>query len=1135
MKKIWFLSEHRYLFAYARKILKFMRFTTFLILVTALQSFALNNYAQSQKIEVKATNTTLAKVLNQIEDDSNYFFFYNSRMVSLNKVVSVDLKDKTINEVLDVLFEGTNISYTINNRQIILSGDKNYTPTQGQAQQQKTSGKVTDKNGQPLPGVTVLIKGTTQGTITDFDGKYSLDAVPANGILVFSFVGMRSQEIAVAGKSSVDAVLEDETIGLEEVVAIGYGTQKKATLTGSIAEIKGQELKRSPQPNLSNSLAGKFSGVIVNNRSGEPGYDDSQFYVRGLATTGNNDVLVVVDGVPGQIGGLSRLDPNDIESVTILKDASAAVYGSRAANGVVLITTKRGESGKPTLNYSFNYGLSFPTRLPDMANAATYAQIMNEIDYYNNPDGGMNQYYTAEEIQKFKDGSDPLNYPNTNWAKETLRSVTPQTKHNLSLTGGSENLKYFVSLGKLSQDGLYKDGVTKYEQLNVRTNIDANVSERLKFAVNIAARKEDRRYPIASASDIFRSIYRAYPTVAARYPNGLPTAGIENSNPVLMVTDIGGVNNNPTYVLNTIVKASYEVPKVKGLTVDGVYAADNSWSFSKAFAKPYSVYNYDASSEAYSETITGGSAGKAMLTESQENQSMSTYSLKLNYENRWGDHQLKALAGYEQSENKQEEFEAIAYNFPTTETPELSQGGSASTDKEISGSSYRYTRRSYFGRLAYDYKEKYMLEGQMRVDGSSIFPAGNRYGFFPAVSGGWRVSEEPWFQESVGFIQNMKLRASYGELGNDNVDQFQYYNNFSFNNSYVVGSDVHEGIDLVKLANPNITWEVAKKTDIGVEALLMKGFSFEFIYFQQKRSNILAAKNASIPQVSGIVNSYSGDPLVPYENIGKIDNSGFELNLGYKHSSGDFSYNISGNVTYAKNKVVFVDEASGVLDYQKETGKTLNSYLLYNAIGIFRTQEDLDNHAHLSGAQLGDLIYEDYDKNGEITADDEVRSKYSNIPEITFGLNFSTSWKNLDFSMVFAGQAKVSQYVLPESGTVGNFYSSWADNRWSPNNVNGSYPRVDTRASSSINGGLYQNNFWLNDASFVRLKNIELGYTVPSIALSKINIKDVRFYVSGFNLFTITKVKDYDPEGSSESGQFYPQQKIFNFGVNVKF
>lgn len=1072
MKKNKFQNTH-YALRSIKKLLFMAKLVTIILLVSSGQLSA-NEASSSENLEIKENNSKPVGILNNVEDEN-------------------------------------------------------------QQQKNSISGKVTDAQGEPLTGVTVIIRGTTQGTTSDANGKYKLENVPDNSVLVFSFIGMQSKELIVpAGKTEINAALQQDTIGLDEVVAIGYGTQKRATLTGSIAEIKGEELKRSPQPNLSNSLAGKFSGVIVTNRSGEPGYDDAQFNIRGLATKGNNDVLVVIDGVPGQLGGLSRLDPNDIESLTILKDASAAVYGSRAANGVVLITTKRGEQGKPTLTYSYNYGLSLPTRLPQMADAAIFGEIMNEINYYKSPKGGMNQFYTEEQINNFRNGSDPLNYPNTNWAKETLKNYTPQSKHNISLSGGTENLKYFVSLGKLAQDGLYRNGATKYNQLNIRSNIDANITDRLSFSANIAARKEDRVYPISSAGDIFRSIYRAYPTVAAIYPNGLPTSGIENNNPVLMATDLGGVNNNPTYILNTVLKLSYKIPGIKGLTVDGVVALDNSWALSKAFSEPYSVYTYNAKKDEYKQTITGGSAGKAMLTESNTSNSLSTYNVKINYNNSWGNHEVKVLAGYEQSENKNEYFQAIAYNFPTPETPELSQGGSVASDKMNSGNSYRYTRRSYFSRLSYNYKGKYMLEGQMRIDGSSTFPKSKQYGFFPAVSGGWRISEEQWFKDNLNQVQNLKLRASYGELGNDNVGQFQYYNNFSFNNNYTLGTDAHAGINIIKLANPNITWEIAKKTDIGLEGQIFKGINFELIYFQQKRTNILAAKNASIPQVSGIVNGFNQDPLVPFENIGKIDNKGFEAVLGYKHS-GKFSYNISGNFTFAKNMVVFVDEAPGVLEYQKETGKPLNTYLAYNVIGIYRSEEDLNKYPHLTGAQLGDLIYEDYDKKGGITADDMVRSKFSNIPEITFGLNFSANWKNFDLSMVFAGQTRVSQYVLPESGTVGNFYSSWADNRWSPSNPNGTYPRVDTRASSSINGGLNFNNFWINDASFVRLKTLEIGYTLSSSILSQIKIKDIRVFVSGFNLLTLTHVKDYDPEGNNQSGQFYPQQKIFNIGVNVKF
>jgi hypothetical protein len=402
------------------------------------------------------------------------------------------------------------------------------------------------------------------------------------------------------------------------------------------------------------------------------------------------------------------------------------------------------------------------------------------------------------------------------------------------------------------------------------------------------------------------------------------------------------------------------------------------------------------------------------------------------------------------------------------------------------------------------------------------------------VSAGWRISKESFF--NLGFINDLKLRASYGKLGNDNVGLFQYLNNYSFNNQFVLGSNIVPGVDLTKLANEKIHWETAEKTDIGLEGTILRNFNFEFIYFIQKRSNILATRNASLPAVSGIVNPFGSGSLVPSENIGKVDSKGLEATLGYNSRTGNgFTYGISGNITYAKSKIIFVDEASGVLAHQKQTGRPLNTYLLYNNVGIFRTADDLNKYPKLSVNKLGDLIYQDYNNDGKITADDQVRSKYGNIPEITYGAVLNAGFKNFDLAAVFAGQTHVSQYVLPESGTVGNFYSSWADNRWSPTNTAGSFPRVDTRASASVNGGLYNSTFWLNDASFLRLKNIELGYNLSPDWLAKTKMQSLRLYVNAFNLFTITKVKDYDPEGSSGSGQFYPQQRIVNVGVNLRF
>ncbi|SFW46579.1 SusC/RagA family TonB-linked outer membrane protein [Chitinophaga sancti] len=1000
------------------------------------------------------------------------------------------------------------------------------------AQVGKISGRVV-AGGQPVPGVTVKVKGTNQGAVTDINGQYSVTAKQGD-TLIFNHMSYTPQSIAVAG-TAVNATLTEVAQNVGEVVVVGYGVQKKATLTGSISVVKGADIVKSPQPNVSNSLAGRFSGVIANNRAGEPGYDNSNIYIRGLATSNNNDVLVVVDGVPGQIGGLSRLDPNDIESISVLKDASAAVYGSRAANGVILVTTKRGKTGKPAINYSFNQGFSSPTRLPKMADAATFAQIQNEIAYYTSPTGGMNQFYSDAQIQKYKDGSDPLNYPNTDWQKVVLNKSASQQQHNLSVSGGNESVKYFTSLGMISQDGLYRNGATKYDQYNFRSNIDADITKRLKVSLYLSGREEDRNYPISGAGDIFRAIYRAYPTVAAYFPNGLPTYGIEGANPALLGTDIGGTTRNPTQVFNGILKGVYQIPGVEGLSVDGFYSIDKSWNFQKSFSKPYSVYIYHSDTDSYEKKIQGGSNGLATLSEGQLNRMMMTSNIKLNYARQFGAHNISAFVAYEQAKTSQDSLGAYRQNFPSTATPELSQGGPANADKNNYGNSYNFTRKSYISRVTYNYKEKYLLEGQARIDESSTFGSGHRRGFFPSVSAGYRISQEPFFK-NIKFINDLKLRASYGSLGNDNILLFQYFENYSFNNQYVIGDAVHAGIDLTKLANPVVSWEVAKKLDVGLNAIFLDHFNMEFIYFKQKRTKILTQRNASIPATSGIVNPNGSDPLVPAENIGQINSGGIEATLGYSNvTSGGVSYGINANFTYAKSKIIYIDEAASVLDYQRQTGHPLNTYLLYNTLGIFRTQADLDKYPHLSNAKLGDLIYEDYNKDGKINANDQTRSQYGNIPEITYGVLLNAGYKGFDASVVFAGQTRVSQYVLPESGTIGNFYSSWADNRWSPTNTGGSYPRVDTRASSSINGGLYSNTFWLNNSSFLRLKNVELGYTINANVLSRARINSLRVFASAYNLFTITHVKDYDPEGNSGSGQFYPQQRIVNLGLNVKF
>jgi len=1008
----------------------------------------------------------------------------------------------------------------------------------------RVSGKVTDEKGTSLIGVTVSVKGTTTGTTSDINGNFSI-TVPdaASAVLVFTYIGYVKQEVPVSGRTSINVSLQPNATDLSEVVVVGYGTQKKVTLTGSVSVIKGAEMVKSPEPDLSNSFAGRVSGVIANNTSGEPGYDGSGILIRGLGTTNNNSVLVVVDGVPGQVGGLERLDPNDIESVSVLKDGTAAIYGSRAANGVILITTKHGKTGKPTISYSFNEGFDSPTRLPQMANAAQYAQIVNDISYYDSPTNGLNQVYSAAQIQKFADGSDPVNYPNTNWEKLTLKNYALQNQQSLTLTGGTEDVKYFVSAGTVYQDGLYVHGATNYNQYNFRSNIDANVTKGFKIGLSLSGREEDRQYPQSGAGNIFRTIYRSYPTSAAFYPNGLPTTGIDQVNPALVATSIGGTNVNPTLTFNGILKASYEIPGITGLSVDGFYAVDKLGNSDKSFSVPYSVYSYNAATNIYTPSIEGGGPnGLASLYQSQLNQSLITSNIKLNFARQFGKHNVNAFVGYEQSKTTYSFFWAQKNDFPTVTTPELSEGGTAASDATNGGSSsdnngnFDYNRRSVISRLAYDYDEKYLLEGQFRADGTSLFAQGHQWGYFPSISAGYRISKENWFSSNIKFINDLKIRASYGVVGDDLAQAYQTFDNYSFNSVFVSdngsGASLQPGISLTKLGNVDATWETAKKTDIGINAVFLNNFTLEAIYFKQVRDNILGFRNGSVPATSGIVNPSSGD-IVPEQNINKVNSSGFEGTLGYQHP-GKFSWGASGNITYAKSKIIYIDEAAGTLPYQSQIGGPLNSYLLYDAIGIFRSQAQLNSTPHVPGAQVGDLIYADVNHDGQITAADQTRTKYGNIPQIVYGFSLNAGYKNFDLSVLFAGQAEVSQYVLPESGTIGNYYSSWADNAWSPTNPNGTYPRVSDRASDAVSGGSFPSTFWLNDASFLRLKNAQLGYTIPSSAISALHIAALRLYVSAFNLFTLTKVKDYDPEGTNGSGQFYPQQKIINVGVNVK-
>jgi len=999
------------------------------------------------------------------------------------------------------------------------------------AQVTKTlKGQVSSADG-TLPGVSVSVKGTTNGTVTDPDGKYSLQVKPGDTV-VFTYVGYIKATLAFTNQATYNVVLVPESVQLEELVVVGYGTVRKAASTGAITAVKGKELVKAKTANFSNSFAGRVSGVVATTSSGEPGMDATRILIRGMSTTGDNSPLIVIDGVANRLGGLDRLNVDDIESVSVLKDASAAIYGAQAANGVILVTTKKGKEGKPVLEFNYNQGIAQPTRLPQMADANTYAQIINEINYYRNPDGGLRQIYSDEDLQKFADGSDPLNYPNTDWEKETLKQYSLQDRESLSVRGGTKAVNYFASVSRLHQDGLYKEGILKYDQINLHSNTDFQVSDNLKLGLNLSYRANDRLAPTNDQNTIFRAIYRTYPLIPAEYPGIGPSAGVESGlNPKVLVTDIPGTDKNTESVMNSLLNFEYRLPFAKDFTFKGFIAMDYGSNLRELFSTPYIVYSYDQSTGEYSE-VNGGPVTPE-LTNSQTTNFLKTYNLSINYEKGFGKNNIKAFLAFEQSENTNKWFSAFRKGFLSTQIPVLDMGGSDPLDKSVWGNKSEYRRRNYFGRLSYDYNQKYFTEVQFRYDGSSIFATGKQYGFFPSASVGWRISEEDWF--NISAISNMKVRASYGLMGNDRVTPFQYLNAYGYRpNSYVVGGIPVSTFYVEQLANPDITWEKAKKLDIGLELTFLEHFNAELDYFSENRNDLLIPRAKSIPWVSGIVDEYNGS-IIPDENIGKVSNHGIEAQLGYNNTFGKTAFFASGNFTFNKSKVVFLDDPEGIPDYQKQEGLPLGAQLLYQQIGLFRTEADLEKYPSLPGNVPGDFIYKDVNGDGEITADDRVREPLSNVPQIIYGFSTGVEYKSFDANMTLQGQARVAQFVMPESGEIGNFFSSWADNRWRPTNTNGSYPRVDTRTSSSINGGLYRNNFWLDNTAFLRIRNLELGYSAPKSWLTKLHVEKTRIYVNVSNLLTISKIKDYDPEGTDEQAQFYPQLRTFNVGVNIVF
>lgn len=998
--------------------------------------------------------------------------------------------------------------------------------------QKVVRGTVSDINGVPIIGANVIVKQTTIGTVTDVDGAYSLEVPGDNSIIVFSYIGYNSSETIVGTQTVINQTLIEDTHLMDELVVVGYGTQRKVTVTGSVASVSGDDLKVSPTTNLSNAIVGRMPGVIGFQRSDEPGGGGTTIRIRGTNSLGYKEPLIVIDGVPGRAGGLNRINPNEIESMSVLKDAAAAIYGSRGANGVILITTKRGKEGKPTITYSGSMGFSQPTRIPELANAFEYATMVNEIDKYS----GRDPRYSDDDLRQYQDGSDPWGHPNTNWYKETIKDYSPMYRHDISLTGGSDRYKFFVSLAANGEDGIYKNSANRYDQYSARINLDMKISDAFDISYGNVNRMQVTNYPARGAGDIFSAMVRSKPILPAYWPSGEPGPDIEyGDNPVVRATPATGEDIYKTYYIQNTLRATFNVPGVEGLALIGTASYDQYFNNRRRFETPFTLYTWDGNPE---HTLTPAVKGisQPQLEERREEQNDWMTNLVASYDRSFGSHNVGVTAGIEAQQNQWRMVRATRKYFISDALDEINNG--SVTDMETEGYSWKESRINYFGRASYNYLEKYLVEFVFRYDGSYRFPSDKRYGFFPGVSAAWRASEEPFWQDNLDFINYFKLRGSVSQTGNDylvdtngNLDRsIQYLNTYGFGTEYLFGSSFQKTLYPTRTPNPNITWEVGTTYDLGFEfKFLDNRLSIESDLFYQKRTNMLIYRNASLPQISGIT--------LPRENIGEMSNKGIEGLVSWADRAGKVNYDVTFNMTYAKNKLLFWDETPGIPEYQVRTGYPVNTELWYIADGVFNTQEELDSYPNWPNARTGDIKFIDTNKDGVINANDRVRSDKNSEPRFVFGTTLGLSWNNFDVRALLQGATGGITYIWRErAGEAGNYYKFMYDKRWTEENPMVEHPRAYNRENEywAKEGTDQKNTYYQFKTDYLRLKNLELGYTFNYPGIHNIGIQELRLYVNGSNIITFDNVKVQDPEANS-TGREYPQRRIWNFGVSVTF
>ncbi|MBJ6368072.1 SusC/RagA family TonB-linked outer membrane protein [Snuella sedimenti] len=1093
-------------------------------------TFAFNTkkgFSQDADIVIYNDRTvSVKKVFKLINEQTDYKFVYRHDL--MKDAPKLYLKKGIIkaSTLLEKCLSLGNFTYEFtNNKTIIVK--KNVPSIEDELDEQtlkvqfKVSGVVTGNNGEPLPGASIVEKGTANGTSTDFDGKYTLSVSGENAILVISYIGYTTKEVPVQGNNEINIQLQEDASQLDEVVVVGYGTQRKIDVTGSVSSIKTEELNRAPAPNLANSLAGKLTGVVTTQVSGQPGFDNPTFLIRGQSTFGNNSPLVIIDGIV-RGGSLSRINPNEIESITILKDAaSTAVYGARAANGVVLITTKRGGAGKASFEYTSSYSFEKPTVRPRFMNAGEYAENIN-IARAN--DGNTEPKYTEAEVAAFKSGTQP----STDWWNETTQKHAITERHDLSASGGSEKTKYFFSVGYLNQDGLLKSsGYTSY---SVRSNFDTQLTDNLKLSVNLAGRKQTIKQTGAGnnngAAVVFNRIDQSLPTYPA-YIFGIEPERVLGFNG-LGGNPIGDANYSGTdkrlaHIFQSTFELNYQVKQIEGLSLTARYAYDYALNAQSKFATTYRFYNMETNSFIVDDINRN-------LTEVRRQSMQEVASFQVNYAKAFGDHKLSVLAVVEKANNYDDNLNGFRDGFATSVLQQL--GAGATDNLNNGGSASQSGRLGYVGRVDYSFADKYLLQANARYDGSYNFHPDRRWGFFPAFSAGWVISKEGFLNDS-NFVNLLKLRGSWGQVGNDRIPTYEYLATYKYNNGYVINGEYQVGLFDQKTANEDVTWETATSYNVGLEFdFLNHALYGEVDYFHKRTEDILLPNEAEVPD------SFGSD--LPNENFGIVENHGVEFSIGHKNTLGDFSYNIDLNGTFAKSEIIDMREPEGVLPWQRQTGRSFGQHRGFTALGIFQTQEEIDNWSVDQDGQAnatlqpGDLKYKDLDDDGLLNDNDRGVIGKGWIPEFIYGANLGARYKNFELNVFFQGATNIERNVKNIPFELETNSESVLIDSWSPTNTDAIYPRLSVGSDANNHK---DSTFWLKDATYLRLKNIELAYTLSGLeGLDQLGVDHVRIFVSGSNLLTWSKIDNRDPEGPSGiRGAFYPQMKSVLFGLNVKF